>query len=621
MRVLLVTAPMVQINTPYPATTVLLGYLRKHHPEITAIQRDPALDLILRLFSKSGLALIKSNLTKTKKSHFFLKNFTKYSATVDDAIAFLQGKNPDLQAKILARKFLPEGPRFSALNNEAAMQENFSSLPEFDQAQHLASLYIDDLADLIRDEIDPRFEFARYAERLAASEKSLSPLLDSLKQPTLIDEILKEVIHTYHQEINPDVVGISSPFAGTVYGAFRIAKVIKDINPNIKIILGGGYPNTELRELSDPRIFNFFDFITLDDGERPLTCILEHLQGKRSLNNLFRTYIHKNESVHFIKDPTEKDIPFQSTNEPSYEGLSMNRYVPLFEMLNPVNRLWTGYRWNKMTLAHGCYWKRCSFCDVSLDYIGRYEPDRIERLVNTMERLAQETGETGFHFVDEAAPPKILKELSQALLERKLDFQWWGNIRFDKSFTPELTNLMSQAGCIAVTGGLEVASDRLLKLINKGVTIEQVAKVTKAFQASGIFVHAYLMYGFPTETTAETVESLEIVRQLFENECLHSAFWHRFAATTHSPIGMNPAQFGITLHPEPAPKQGVFSVNDLPFLDPTPTDHDALGQGLKTALYNYMHGVGLDWDVRDWFSFSVPKPKISRSLIRKTLSS
>ena len=151
---------------------------------------------------------------------------------------------------------------------------------------------------------------------------------------------------------------------------------------------------------------------------------------------------------------------------------------------------------------------------------------------------------------------------------------------------------------MAVSGGLEVASDRLLELMKKGVTVEQVARVTRAFTDAGIMVHAYLMYGFPTETAQDTVDALERVRQLFAAGCIQSAYWHRFAATAHSPIGLNPEAYGITLRPPPASPSRTTT---CAFDDPVGTDHDFLGAGLRKALYNYMHGVGLDVDVREWF--------------------
>ena len=235
----------------------------------------------------------------------------------------------------------------------------------------------------------------------------------------------------------------------------------------------------------------------------------------------------------------------------------------------------------------------------------------------------------GFHLVDEAAPPAGMRSLAKQLIDEKLSITWWGNIRFEKSFTPELTSLLAQSGCVAVSGGLEVASDRLLQLMKKGVTVEQVARVTRAFADAGILVHAYLMYGFPTETTQDTVDALERVRQLFAAGCIHSAYWHRFAATAHSPIGLNPSAYGITLKPPPVI---TFAHNDVAFEDPVGTDHDFLGAGLRKALYNYMHGVGLDVDVREWFdaapvkrggkraAHAVPRTTVPRNLIESCLA-
>jgi hypothetical protein len=278
--------------------------------------------------------------------------------------------------------------------------------------------------------------------------------------------------------------------------------------------------------------------------------------------------------------------------------LPLGDYVSVLEMLNPMHRLWSDGRWNKITLAHGCYWKKCSFCDVSLDYIGRYDRPETDVVMTRIRALIAETGQTGFHLVDEAAPPAGMRALAKRLLEDELSITWWGNIRFEKTFTPQLCSLLAEAGCVAVSGGLEVASDRLLALMKKGVTVAQVARVTRAFTDAGIMVHAYLMYGFPSETVQETVDALERVRQLFEAGCIQSAYWHRFSATAHSPVGLHPEQYGITLRRLP---EITFAHNDLDFDDPVGADHDFLGAGLRKALYNYMLGVGLDADVRTWF--------------------
>ena len=619
---------MTQLNTPYPSTAYLTGFLRSR--DFFAVQEDLALALVLRLLSRQGLAEVAEVIARlpaaehTQTIEAFSAQRAQYVATVEPVIAFLQGRDSTLAHRIASRQYLPEGPRFTSLDvfvhDEGGdpLAWAFGALGLNDKAKHLATLYLNDLADVLRDAIDPRFEFVRYAESLAASQASFEPLAKALAAPdNMIDATLARLTLEALGVHQPTVVLISVPFPGSVYAAFRIAQTVKAYNPKIVTLLGGGFVNTELRELTEPRVFDYFDYVTLDSGERPLLSLLAYLQGQRSRQRLVRTYLRDaaSQQVQYI-NLVEPDVPFEEVGTPTWDGLPLDRYLSLLDMLNPMHRLWSDGRWNKLTVAHGCYWKKCSFCDVSLDYIGRYESASATVLVDRIESIIQETRQTGFHFVDEAAPPKSLKALATELIKRDTAISWWGNIRFEKTFTPELCELLAQSGCIAVSGGLEVASDRLLTLMKKGVSVDQVARVTRAFTDAGILVHAYLMYGFPTQTVQDTVDALEFVRQLFANGCIQSGFFHRFTCTVHSPVGLNPQEYGVTLKPLPPVS---FAKNDVLFVDPTGVDHAALGVGLRKAIYNFMHGLGLEEDVRSWFDFKVPRTTVARQRIERAL--
>ena len=643
---------MTQLNTPYPSTAYLTGFLRSRG--VTAVQEDLALKLVLNLFTAQGLedvkvrALLLPEAARSASVNFFLDFFERYAHTIEPTIAFLQGKDSTLSHRIAGRGFLPEGPRFAALDAYDDSESGdplswaFGALGQQDRARHLATLYLNDLADVLRDAVDSRFEFVRYGESLAGSQATFEPLAEALAAPfTLMDEKLEALTLQAIDKHKPSLVLLSVPFPGAVYAAFRIAQCIKQHHPSIQIAMGGGFVNTELRELTEPRVFDYVDFVTLDSGERPLLALLEHLEGKRSASRLVRTFIRKSidetqngdspansQGVQLI-NWSEPDVPFEEVGTATWDGLPLQDYLSLLDMLNPMHRLWSDGRWNKLTVAHGCYWKKCSFCDVSLDYISRYETASATLLVDRIEQIVKETGQTGFHFVDEAAPPKALKALAEELIRRNVHISWWGNIRFEKTFTPDLAELLAESGCIAMSGGLEVASDRLLNLMKKGVTVEQVAQVTKGFSEAGILVHAYLMYGFPTQTVQDTVDALEYVRQLFEHGCIQSGFFHRFACTVHSPVGLNPEEYGIKLIPLPPVS---FGKNDIGFIDPTGVDHDLLGLGLRKAIYNFMHGIGLEQDVRTWFqdaliehaggkspAFKIPKSTASRNKISQAL--
>ncbi|MDO8367679.1 MAG: radical SAM protein [Saprospiraceae bacterium] len=615
--VYLITPPFTQLNTPYPATAYLKGFLNTK--QIAARQADLGIEVILALFSKQGLTRLFAEIGRldgqfSENAHRIFALQDHYIQSIDPVVLFLQGKNPTLSHLICQDGFLPEAARFAQLDD---LDWAFGALGIQDKAKHLATLYLEDLSDLIKECVDPHFGFSRYAERLGRSANQFDELYAALKQePTYIDTLLVDILEQRMAEIKPDFVAISVPFPGNLYAAFRCAQWIKKHFPGVKTAMGGGFANTELRSLTEPRVFGFFDFITLDDGEAPVEHLIEHVAGKRPLELLKRTFALVNGKVKYFNFSLSPDYKQAETGTPDYSDLWLDRYISVLEIANPMHRMWSDGRWNKLTMAHGCYWGKCTFCDISLDYIKVYEPLTAQLLCDRMEEMIAQTRENGFHFVDEAAPPALMRALALEIIRRKLIVSWWTNIRFEKSFTRDLCRLLQASGCIAISGGLEVASDRLLGLIQKGVTVAQVANVTRNFTEAGIMVHAYLMYGFPTQTAQETVDSLEMVRQMFEAGILQSGFWHQFAMTAHSPVGMYPEQFGVHKESE---QPGSFANNDLVHLDPTGTDHEAFSFGLKKSLLNFMHGIGLDFPLQDWFEHRVPRTSIPKNFIAKAL--
>lgn len=581
---------------------------------------DLGIEVILSLFSKEGLNQIfrhaehnKTVNTENTKRIYALRN--KYLETINGTVSFLQGKNQTLARQICSGTFLPEASRFDQIDD---LEWAFGSMGLQDKAKHLATLYLEDISDFIKECVDENFGFSRYAERLGMSANSFDELYEHLqKDLTHIDEITLTLLKEKIEVTQPKLVCLSVPFPGNLYSAFRCAQFIKTNYPKIIVSMGGGFPNTELRSVSDTRVFDFFDFITLDDGELPIELLANYTLNKNPDAGFKRTFYLKNEKVVFDNSCTTADYKQNQVGTPDYSDLLLDQYISVIEVANPMHSLWSDGRWNKLTMAHGCYWGKCTFCDISLDYIKLYEPIAAKLLVDRIEEMIAQTGETGFHFVDEAAPPALMREVALELLKRKVTISWWTNIRFEKSFSYDLCRLLKESGCIAVSGGLEVASDRLLKLIDKGVTVEQVAQVTNNFTESGIMVHAYLMYGYPTQTVQETIDSLEMVRQLFEAGVLQSGFWHQFAMTAHSPVGMNPEEYGVTPHYD----EISFANNDVQFSDQTGIDHNQFSFGLKKSLFNYMHGLCFEFPLQEWFEFDIPETSIDPSFIDQCLES
>ena len=617
--ILLITPPFTQLNTPYPATAYLKGFFNTKN--IPTVQADLGIEVTLALFCKEGLEKLfktieQNGLVLSANSERIVALQATYINTIDNVMLFLQGKLPTLAHLICNRQFLPEASRFEQLDD---LKWAFGSMGKQDMAKHIATMYLEDLSDLIKENIDTHFGFSRYAESLGRSANSFDELNNALQLPyTYLDEILVKILAARILEVQPQLVCISVPFPGNLYTSLRCGQWIKKNYPHIKVAMGGGFANTELRSLSDARVFNFYDFITLDDGEAPLEILIEHIEGKKQQHELKRCFTLVNGVVTYINNTSCSDYKQGQVGTPDYDGLLLDKYISVIEVTNPMHSLWSDGRWNKLTMAHGCYWGKCTFCDISLDYIKSYEPITASLLVDRMEEMIAKTGQNGFHFVDEAAPPSLMKALSIEIIRRKLVVSWWANVRFEKSFTQDLCQLLKAAGCIAVSGGLEVASDRLLELIQKGITVSQVAKVSKHFTEAGIMVHAYLMYGFPTQTVQETVDSLEMVRQFFQTGVLQSAFWHLFTMTAHSPVGLNPEKYKVK---KVSNEVGTFANNDIEHTDPTGANHEIFGFGLKKALLNYMHGACFEFPLQKWFDFKVPKTTIAPDYIQKEIES
>lgn len=590
----LVLPPLGQLNAPYPSTAYLARHLRSCG--VACTQRDLGIELALRLYSRAGLAEVfdaleaRDDVPDAAWRALALRR--QHEGCIDAVIAFLQRRDGTVAPRILDTPFLPRTPRLLEPD-----LDGFGPLGVDDTARHLATLYLSDLADLVA-LVDPDFALSRYGHRLAVGAHSFDAIAARLDATTLVDRHVDALADT----LVAPVVGISIPFPGQLLAALRIGRRLRA--RGTYVVVGGGYVNTELRTFTDLRPWQCFDALCLDDGEGPLHAILAHRAGGPDRRHRTRT----REGFH---DPPHADVP------PSfaawYGDLDLSPYLQLVDGPNPAHRLWSDGRWNKVTAAHGCYWRRCTFCDVKLPYVGDYAPTQASRLVDAMVELARDTGQRGFHFVDEAAPPRVLFEVAQELLARGESLTWWGNIRFEESFTPDRCRLLAASGCIAVTGGLEVGADRVLARIDKGVTVDQVARVAAAFTGAGVLVHAYLMHGFPGQTLEEEIDAMEVARQLFAVGAIRSAFWHRFVLTRHSLVFQDPAAFGIEVDPTPPP----FAANDVAHRDPLGPVHDACDAPLDAALHAWMRGRDLDAPLQRWFSFPVPAPSVPADLVAR----
>ncbi len=437
----------------------------------------------------------------------------------------------------------------------------------------------------------------------------------------------------------PDLVCVTIPFPGTLPGALVFAEEAKRaLGPRLPVAFGGGYVSTELRSLRDPGIFAYTDYLCYDTGYAALAGVMACLAGSDA--DLYKTIVRRGPCLvaHGFEGA---DLAFQSS-EPSYQarlpapeqasrqrafdeeairqvfpdfsGLDFSRYIRIVEGTNPMHALWSGAAWMKGRLAYGCYWRTCSFCDTSLEYIARYSPSSPEALFAHLCRQAGITGQRGVHFVDEAMPLGHLVRFGLENLRHGRPLLFWGNVRLEKLFTPDSCALLAEAGLVGVSFGLEVATETGLGATRKGISLGSIVTSLAALRHNGILAHAYLIYGWPGQSEADLVDSMEIVRQLFAEGLLVSAFWHRFILTRHSPIyaewreGKRPSLRVI----EP---EWTFGTNDLSFEGEE--DSARYGEGLDAALGAWMEGEDLDRPVRSWFEGRVARPGIDGDFIAK----
>ncbi len=616
--VLLVIPPFTHPNAPHAAVPALAGFLQSRGFRVH--QDDAGLGVLRSLFTPGTLGRLFSEIRSAGRAWpepvvRMLSLERHYVAAVGPVIAFLEGRDETAAARICGGSFLPRGPRLEAAGGDA---RPFGPLAIVERARRLATLYLEDLADLIRATVAPGFGLARYGEDLARSAVLFDPIASALDgPPNPIDRLIVDRARRLVEDRDLTLVGITAPFPGTLLGALRVAQGIKSVSPALPVVLGGGYVSTELRDLREPRLFDAVDYVVLDAGERPLLCIMERLAGRREERRLCRTFVRRRGRVVFRDGAGEPDFGPEETGFPTVRDLPKRGYLSLLETPNPMLRLWSEGRWNRLQVAHGCYWRRCAFCDTRLDCIRRYAPVPTDLLVRRIAGLCMETMQTGFHFVDEAAPPAALEALAIALLEERLEITWWTNIRLEESFSPDLCRLLAASGCIAVTAGLEAADDRLLRLMDKGITVDGAIRVAAAFADAGVMVHLYLMHGFPTQTARETVEALERVRQIFAAGIAQSAFWHRFVLTANSRIAADPAAWGVSIRRR---RRRAFASNDLEHVDPAGCDPARFSDGLDRATHAYMPGIGLDRDVRSWFDRGAPAPRVPRDLVARALA-
>ena len=641
MNVLLVQPPFVQLNSPYPATAYLASFLRREGH--TAQVVDLSIELFHRIFSAAGLDRVFSeagrrfagripSLDRPIRENLlrYLSNADRYVESIDRIVGLLASGDDALAHAMSTAGRIPWGHR-----SEGFLEANDGAISAAD-APLLASLVVEDVADFVRFSLDADFSLVRYAETKASSQPDFRVVEDAARDSWLFDTFFRPLVaDTLRAADRPDLVCVTVPFPGTLPGALAFAEEAKRIfGRNLPVAFGGGYVSTELRALRDAGIFTYADFLCYDAGFGALAALLEHL---RTGEDAFHKTIVLREGwlvahgfdgadlERFRIEPMYETFAsprladWRAVDErairdvfPDYAGLDFTRYVRIVEGTNPMHALWSDTKWLKARLAHGCYWRRCAFCDTTLEYIARFAPSVPELLHAHLAAQAEATDQRGVHFVDEALPVPHLVRFALENLRRGRPLSFWGNARLDRRLTPDACAVLAEGGLVGLSAGLEIATEQGLETTRKGITLQGAVASLAALKANGILAHAYLIYGWPGQPERDLVDSMEIVRQLFAAGLVDSAFWHRFILTRHSPIY---AEWKAGLRSDLAviEPEWTFGSNDLAFEGEE--RFERYGPGLDEALGAWMECESLERSVTAWFAFKVAKPSVGPDLV------
>jgi len=350
--------------------------------------------------------------------------------------------------------------------------------------------------------------------------------LESINQENntiLEDNLFKDDINKILSE-NPNIVGFSIFSDSQLYYSLALAKILKT-KINSQIIFGGAYIS-HLDKKALLRMFNFIDFIIYKEGELGVSALLKNLKKRRFdkvPNLVYRKegrIIENEESL--IGDLDQ--IPFPDFSDYNLKGYFISRTV--------LSTLF----------SRGCFWGACTFCAHRKTYSNPYRRRSVSNLILELEYY-QKKGIKHIWFADEMMRATDLDLINRALLKKKINMYYGVMLRPTGDFTYEILERMYRAGCRIVIWGAESFNQRILNLMNKGTSAQEIENVLKVSHKMGLSNMVYMIQGFPTQTEEEILKDEELLRKA--SKYIYSIVMHRFWLEADTVIFQNPKKFDL----------------------------------------------------------------------------
>ena len=337
----------------------------------------------------------------------------------------------------------------------------------------------------------------------------------------------------------PSLVGISLTTSHQLGGALTLARLLKKADPRLHVTLGGRHV-LRLKEAfaRDPEFFpQFCDSLIIGNGERPLSTLIHHLKTNGNLGGVENLGYYSGGGIVF--NETASHVPISDLPPPDFDDLPLGAYLSPTPIL-PIR------------LSEGCYWGKCTFCS-------RYDNKAFQTIPPKMaaeqiEALHERYGATCFTVNDDCLTPPYLERVCREILEMGLRLQislWCKPVA---SFTADRLNLLAKAGVRLIRWGIETGHPRILKLMNKGTRLDDTIRVLDDAAKAGIWNHATIIVGFPTETEEEARETVRFLQR--NQEILPSSIFFKFTLLSNSYISQHPEAFSLSALSE---KSDLFS--------------------------------------------------------------
>lgn len=316
--------------------------------------------------------------------------------------------------------------------------------------------------------------------------------------------ILQEFYNEKVEQIlnkEPNIIGIQITLEKDFLSGLFLAYIIKQRNNNIHINIGGNFIEEAYKEISNLNEFFgvFFDSISIGNSTKIVIDLVKYINQKKSIDEINNIIYLKNGKIEFHKERVNEninDLPFQS-----FSTYKREDYL-LQELVLPV----------RASETNSCYWGKCIYCSCS-NSNEIYKLKSAENFVDEIEFLLKKYNTKYFAFWDNALPPKYIEKVADILIEKKLNIKYTMFARLEKDFNYKLMKKLKKSGCIYIRWGLDSASKRILKYINKGIDLDTAKNILKVSKKAGVFNSIYLMLGLPTETISEMEEALIFVKK------------------------------------------------------------------------------------------------------------